>query len=93
VEFPEVAAIARTIQAPRLYVPAPPPARASVSVAPSVPLSADEPPTLVEPAPARIREAVSMGETPRPPAQPVLKPSDAPPPPPLVDPGSVKYDP
>ncbi len=57
-EFPEVAAIARTIETPRLYVPAPPPARASASASPAVPIGPDEPATLIEPAPARVREGI-----------------------------------
>jgi hypothetical protein len=77
-EFPEVAAIARTIQTPRMYVPAPPPTHVAASAAPH---PADEPATLIEPAPARVRDAGRAPET----------PSDAPPPPPLVDPGTVKY--
>jgi hypothetical protein len=89
VDFPEVAAIARSLQTPRLYVPAPPPARAGhADPRPpdlsAVPLSLDEPATLIEPAPARVRGATD---------RPAEKTSDLPPPPPLVDPGSVKYDP
>jgi hypothetical protein len=76
-EFPEVAAVARTIRVPRMYVPAPPPARTgSASPGPS----ADEPATLVEPAQARVRE-----RAPEPPGE------DAPAPPALVDPKSVRY--
>jgi hypothetical protein len=66
-EFPEVAVIARTIRSPRMYVPAPPPSRSPPSAA--VPVAAspggpiDDPTTLVEPAPARMRE---VGGTPPP---------------------------
>jgi hypothetical protein len=85
-EFPEVAAVARTIRVPRLYVPAPPPARAQSS-APGPP--ADEPATLIEPAQARVREQADA-------APPAPEPAgahgeDAPPPPPMVDPKSVRY--
>jgi hypothetical protein len=54
-DFPEVARVARSIQVPRLYVPALP-------AAPS-PMGEDgEQPTLVEPAPARLREAKREGD-------------------------------
>jgi len=76
-EFPEIAAVARTIQAPRMYVPAPPPAR---SVVPP-PVAASETAAVVEPAPARLREIESAP----PPAD------TAPAPPPMVDPSAVKY--
>ena len=74
-EFPELAAVARTIQTPRLYVPAPPPTR---SAGPAVPFEA---PTLIEPAQARARERESV---PGPSAE-------APAPPAPVDPGTVRY--
>jgi hypothetical protein len=48
-EFPELAAVARSIKVPRPYVPAPPPA--------GLDASALEPATLIEPAAARLREA------------------------------------
>jgi hypothetical protein len=82
-EFPEVAAVARTIHVPRLYVPAPPPARAQSS-APGPP--PDEPATLIEPAQARVREPPPAQE---PPAG--AHGEDAPAPPPMVDPKSVRY--
>jgi hypothetical protein len=90
VEFPEVAAIARTIHTPRMYVPAPPPAGSPTPVA-SAPPHVDEPATLVEPAPARVRGAMAAAaeEHAAPPSKP--PPSEVPPPPPLVDPASVKY--
>jgi hypothetical protein len=49
-EFPELAAVARSIKVPRPYVPAPP--SAGIGGA-----SALEPATLIEPAAARVREA------------------------------------
>lgn len=74
-EFPEVAAVAKTIRVPRMYVPAPPPARVeAASPGPSV----DEPATLVEPAQARVREQPQAAQ-------------DEPAPPPMVDPKSVRY--
>jgi hypothetical protein len=79
VEFPEVAVVARAIHTPRMYVPAPPPAHAQAAVAP--PSLIDEPATLVEPAPARVREAGALP----------AGSSDVPPPP-LIAPGTVKYD-
>jgi hypothetical protein len=56
-DFPEIAAVARSIRVPRMYVPAPP--TVSRPAAPSADLPAppaDEPATLIEPAPARLRE-------------------------------------
>jgi hypothetical protein len=47
-DFPEVAQVARAIRVPRLFVPAPP-----VVGAPAP--AGDEPATLIEPAPARVR--------------------------------------
>ena len=73
--------VARTIQTPRMYVPAPQVARSPTAP----PLPVEEPATLVEPAPARIRELHQEGGAP-------AGPSEVPPPPPLVDPGSVKYE-
>src|SRR5262245_14440110 len=75
-DFPEIASIARSIKVPRMYVPAPPPAR---STPPPVGKEIDEPSTIVEPAPARVREHEAAGQ------------ADSPAPPPLVNPGSVKY--
>jgi uncharacterized membrane protein len=80
-EFPELAAVARGIHTPRLYVPAPPPAKSVVPPAPT------EVPTLVEPAPARLREREPAAE-PAPAPEPA---PDGPAPPPMVDPGSVRY--
>lgn len=89
-EFPEVAAVARTIGTPRMYMPAPPPAK---SVAPPPrPFEPDfelEPrsePTIIEPAPARLRERGSA-----PPAPPPEPEHDGPAPPAMVDPHSVRY--
>jgi hypothetical protein len=80
-DFPEIAPIARSIRVPRMYVPAPPPAHAAPDA------SLDEPATLIEPAPARVRELAD--ETPKKPAS-TAPPADGPVPPPLVNPGSVK---
>lgn len=82
-DYPEVAAIARTISAPRQFVP-PPVAlpRPSAIPAPYAEMdkAADEPATLIEPAAARRRE---------------MEPSEPPggiAPPPFVAPGTVKYN-
>jgi hypothetical protein len=48
-DFPELASVARTIEVPRMFVPAPPAAPPSAQ-------DLHEPPTLVEPATSRIRE-------------------------------------
>ena len=82
-DYPEIAAVARTITNPRQFVPPP----AATIARPSVPApyaemdrAADEPATLIEPAPARRRE---------------IEGSEPPPgvaPPPMVAPGTVKYD-
>jgi hypothetical protein len=82
-EFPEVAAIARSIKVPRMYVPAPP--RAPASVAPPPPPAepeGEERLTLIEPASVRRREALE--------AAAAKANADYPP---LVDPKIVKYDP
>lgn len=93
VSFPELASIVRSIGVPRMFVPPPP----AVSFPPSpIVESADEPPTAVEPAPARLREL--QGQPPKsqpgsgaahssaPEAQPAIAP------PPLVVPSAVKYE-
>jgi hypothetical protein len=46
-DFPELAQVARSIRVPRAFVPAP--------AAVAGPLGSDEPATLIEPAPARVR--------------------------------------
>lgn len=90
--FPEVASIARSIRVPRMYVPPPP----AVSIPPAREPEAEEPPTAVEPAPARLRELKSprsepgAGAAPAPPAAPGVRPEVAPPP--MVNPSSVKYE-
>jgi hypothetical protein len=73
-DFPEIAAVARTITVPRMFVPPPP------ALAPRPPTS-DEPATLIEPAPARVREASAPPKAQEPLAEP----------PAYVDPHSVKY--
>ncbi len=83
-DYPEVAAIARSIPAPRPFVPPPAAlARPGVLPAPYAEMDrADEPTTLIEPAPARRREIESS--EPPPPAGIA--------PPPMIPPGTVKYD-
>ena len=78
-DFPELAAVARTIRVPRMFVPPPP------TMLPKLPLDpgADETPTAIEPAPARLRESGA-----HPAAQ--LPPEPAVAPPPRVNPGDVK---
>jgi hypothetical protein len=74
-DYPEIAPIARSITSPRPFVP--PPA-ALAAPPPMMNKAADEPATLVEPAPARLKE---------------MQASDPPAgiaPPPLVTPGMVK---
>lgn len=78
-DYPDLAAIARSMPAPRLFVP-PPPSLPSPYA--DIDKGNEEAATIVEPAPARLRE---------------MKASDPPPadvaPPPFVAPGSVKYNP
>lgn len=78
-DYPEIAALARTITEPRPFVP-PPPALPSPYA--DLDKGTEEPTTVIEPAPARLRE---------------MKASDPPPagltPPPFVAPGTVKYKP
>ncbi len=78
-DYPEIAALARTITEPRPFVP-PPPALPSPYA--ELDKGTEEPTTVIEPAPARLRE---------------MKASDPPPagltPPPFVAPGTVKYKP
>lgn len=62
-DFPEIAAVARSIRVPRQYVPAPPPVPSKASSPPpeGLPLPpADEPATLIEPAPARLKEMLPI---------------------------------
>jgi hypothetical protein len=92
--FPEVASIARSIRVPRMYVPPPP----AVSIPPAREPEIEEPPTTVEPAPARLRELQSPRSEPgagaapaaAQPASPGARPEVTPPP--LVNPSSVKYE-
>ncbi len=93
--FPEVASIARSIRVPRMFVPPPP----AVSVPPgATPESegVEEPPTAIEPAPARLREL--NGQPPRSESGAQLADEAATAqlqaaiaPPPLVVPSAVKY--
>jgi hypothetical protein len=75
-DFPEIAAVARSIRVPRMFVP-PPPAMTSRPLDPGD----EDAPTAVEPAPSRAREASSA-----PPPQPGVAP------PAIVVPGAVKYE-
>jgi hypothetical protein len=77
VDFPEVAAVARTIRIPRMFVP-PPPAMTPRPLEEG----GDEQSTLIEPAQARYRS--TTGSNP-----PV--PTDGATPPAPVDPDKVKY--
>jgi hypothetical protein len=76
-DYPELAAVAKTLPAPRMFVPPPPALPAPYA---DLDKGSEEPATVVEPAPARLRE---------------MKASEPPPagiaPPPFVPPGSVKY--
>lgn len=85
VEFPEIAAVARGIRVPRMYVPPPPPA-------PSAGPGTSDQPTVIEPAAARIRER--EGREPAAPEAKAVDPAEPaePAPPPMVDPASVRYD-
>jgi hypothetical protein len=77
-DYPEIAPIARSITSPRPFVPPPP---ALVGPQAETNKAAEEPATLVEPALARLKEMTASA----PPAAGVA-------PPPLVTPGTVKYD-
>lgn len=91
-DFPEIAATARNIKAPRTYVPPPPafavpPAPAAVAPAAASPPAAPPPAGPAGPPPA----------APAPPPAPAAAAPAAPPapgvaPPPLVLPGTVKYE-
>jgi hypothetical protein len=76
IDFPEVAAVARTIRVPRMFVP-PPPALAGQPLEEA----GDEQSTLIEPAQARFRSATG--------SNPPVDGGAAPPAP--VDPAKVKY--
>jgi hypothetical protein len=71
-DYPEIAPLARSITSPRPILP-PPPALPAPHA--QMDRAAEEPATLVEPAPARLKE---------------MQASDPPAPPPLVTPGMVK---
>ena len=77
-DFPEIAAVARSIRVPRMYVPAPPTvvAQPQPNAEGPPPSPADAPATLIEPAPARLRDRY---------------PADVAPPP-LVEPGTGKSE-
>jgi hypothetical protein len=55
-DFPELASVARSIKAPRLYVPAPPADLVGPGGGPPAIEPSDEPATLIEPAQLRARE-------------------------------------
>lgn len=78
-DYPELAPLARSITTPRPFLP-PPPAMPAPST--EAPRATDEPATLVEPAPARLREMLAPE-----PASPGVEP------PPLIEAGTVKYEP
>lgn len=96
-DYPELAALAKAIPAPRMFVPPPaamavppamaaPPVMAQPAIVPGVihvPQGGpgEEAATLIEPAPARLREMKAS----EPPGAAVA-------PPPFVAPGTVKYD-
>ena len=99
-DFPELAAVTKQIRVPRLYVPAPP-AYATPSASPSNIPGALPPP----PPPPGGSGALSLGALPPPPPpseEPItlMEPSQARvressgavPPPPMINPGSVKYN-
>lgn len=60
VSFPEVASIARSIKVPKMFVPPPPSLLAPPAVA-----EGEEPPTAIEPAPARLREIADQARAAR----------------------------
>jgi hypothetical protein len=88
-DFPEIAAVAKTIDVPRMFVPAPPAVAACSSDAPAAPV--EEPATLIEPAPARVRESQAPASRRAGDDAPPLSTSAAVAPPPLVVPSEVKY--
>jgi hypothetical protein len=102
-DFPEVAAVARSIRVPRMFVPPPP----AMATRPLEEQSGDEQSTLIEPAQARFRttgsnppvdgdtaDAAARAPTPGPAAGAPPPAAGTPPvaaPPPVVDPSKVKY--
>lgn len=78
-DYPELAPVAKTIASPRPFLPPPPALPAPYA---EMDRAAEEPATIVEPAAARVRERTTS----EPPAGDVA-------PPPLVAPGTVKYNP
>lgn len=99
-DYPELAALARGIPSPRMFVPPPPALPAPYA---DLDKSTEEPTTLVEPAPARLREMKAsdppdpFAPSPQPPSFPGAPGASATPagvaPPPFVAPGTVKYTP
>lgn len=95
-DFPEVAAVARQIRVPRMFVPPPPviavpPSADGSSAEPGAPPNG-EPTTTIEPAPARLRERAGQPRRSSPDVTPgAVAPGIAPPP--MVIPSEVKYDP
>jgi hypothetical protein len=77
-DYPELAQVARSIPAPRPFLPPPPPLPAPYA---ELDRQSEEIATIVEPAPARQRE---LSSTQPPPSGEVT-------PPPMVPPGSVRY--
>ncbi len=92
-DFPEIAAVARNIKAPRTYVP-PPPAFAlppAVVLPPGVPPGPPASPKVAAaPLPEAAATILPVGPVVAPPGAPPAPPALAPPP--LVLPGTVKYE-
>jgi hypothetical protein len=90
-DYPELAALAGSIQSPRPFLPPPPALPAPYA---EMDKAAEEPATIVEPAQARLKE-MKASEPPAggvaPPAGGVAPPAGGVAPPPLVTPGTVKY--
>ncbi|MEZ4301141.1 MAG: hypothetical protein R3B70_39760 [Polyangiaceae bacterium] len=80
-DYPELAPLAKQIEHPRPFVP-PPPALPAPYAEIDREAAQEDAATLVEPAPARGKEA---GASSAPPA------ADGPAPPPMIPPGTVKY--
>ena len=91
--FPEVAAVAQTLEHPRPYVP-PPVIPAPASVTENEGISTPAPPKDHVAAPNMIAQPEpDPPPAPAAPAAPEPAPaSEVPPPPPIVDPSKVKYD-
>jgi hypothetical protein len=92
IDYPELSGVARSIKAPRMFVPAPP----TFAIAPSSAGPADEQATVIEPAAARLRGEAPALAVPPPPAadgEPSGSSAAGIAPPPMVNPAKVKYGP